>query len=163
MLFDERDGRHHEPRRAEATHQRVTIAERLLHWMKRAAVGQAVDRSNLLALRFNGERRARVGRAAIDDHRAGAADTAITAAFVAGEVSFVSQRVQQRHARLNVQTESLAVDEQLDRHRTWTHDGGSRLRLRDGGSGHARNERGHSSRLQEVATAAIEVSAAPAR
>src|SRR5215467_13190001 len=46
MLLNERDGRHHEPRCAEASHQRVAIAEGLLHRMKRAAVRQTVDRAN---------------------------------------------------------------------------------------------------------------------
>ena len=38
MLLEERDGRHDEARRAEAAHQRVAIAERLLHGMQRRAV-----------------------------------------------------------------------------------------------------------------------------
>src|SRR4051812_22949459 len=40
-LLDERDGRHHEARRAEAAHQRVAIAERLLHGVQLVAVGEA--------------------------------------------------------------------------------------------------------------------------
>src|SRR5215831_17750046 len=34
MLLDQRDGGHHKARRAEAAHQRVAIAERLLHRMQ---------------------------------------------------------------------------------------------------------------------------------
>src|SRR5580765_1759035 len=50
VFFDERDGGHHETWRAEAAHQRVAIAERLLHRVERRAVGEAVHRAYLLAL-----------------------------------------------------------------------------------------------------------------
>ena len=69
------------------------------------AVGQAVDGANLLALHLDGERRAGVDRAAVDDHRAGAAGAAIADALVAGEVGAVAQRVEQRDARLDPQIE----------------------------------------------------------
>src|SRR5690349_742971 len=82
MLFDQRDRRHHEARRAEPAHQRVTIAKRLLHRMELRAVGEAVDRPNLSALDFNSERRARVRGLAVDDHRARAADSTVAPAFV---------------------------------------------------------------------------------
>src|SRR5438552_358765 len=71
MLFDERDGRHHEARRAEAAHQRVAIAEGLLHRMEPRAACEAVDGADLLADGFNRQRRARVRGPAVDDHRAG--------------------------------------------------------------------------------------------
>src|SRR5436190_7666548 len=81
MLLEQRDGRHHEARRAEAAHQRVAIAERLLHRMQPAVALEAVDGANLLADDFDGERRAGVRRLAVDDHRAGAADAAVAAAL----------------------------------------------------------------------------------
>src|SRR5215472_3147310 len=39
MFFNQRDGRHHEARGAEAAHQGVTVAEGLLHRVKFRAVG----------------------------------------------------------------------------------------------------------------------------
>src|SRR5437868_8476384 len=56
IFFEQRNGRHHEARRAEAAHQRVAIAERLLHRMQPGAVGEAVDRANMLADGFNRKR-----------------------------------------------------------------------------------------------------------
>src|SRR5262245_1814378 len=55
MLLDQRDGGHHKARRAEAAHQRVAIAERLLHRMQLRTVGQTIHGANLLALHFNRE------------------------------------------------------------------------------------------------------------
>ena len=83
--------------------------EGLLHRMQRVAVGQAVDGADLFALHLDGERRARVDRAAVDDHRAGAAGAAVADALVAGQIGAVAQRVEQRDARLDRQVEPLAV------------------------------------------------------
>src|SRR5262249_11290706 len=111
---------HDEPRRAETAHQRVLVAERLLHGVKLSAGGQAVDAANLLALDFDRERRARVDRAAIDDHRARAARAAIAAALVAGHRFFEmhAQRVEQRRARLDLEPYGLSVDVERHRHGT---------------------------------------------
>src|SRR5215470_2799130 len=160
MLFDERDGRHHKSRRTEAAHQRVAIAEGLLYWMERRPVGQAVDRTNLLALDFDRKRRARVGGPAVDDHRAGAAHPAVAAALVAGEIRLVTQGIEQRHARLDVQIQPFAVDHQLDWHIARTGDRRPCLRVGDGGSGYARDERDSTysaGRLQEIAAASVDL------
>src|SRR5262245_35018180 len=96
IFFDEVHRGPHEARRAEAAHQGVAVAEGLLHRVQRRAVGEAVHGANLLALHFDGQRRTRVRRLAVDDHRAGAADAAVAAALVAGDVGLVADRVEQR-------------------------------------------------------------------
>ncbi len=116
MLLEQADARHDEARRAEAAHQRVLVAERLLHRMQLVAVGEAVDGANLLALHLDRQRRAGVDRAAVDDHRAGAAGAAIAAALVAGEIGAHAQRVEQRDARLDHQIDLPAVHVQAHRH-----------------------------------------------
>ena len=115
-LLEERDRRHDEARRAEAAHQAVGVAEGLLHRMQRRAVREAVDGANLLALHFDRQRRAGVHRAAVDDHRAGAAGAAIADALVAGHVGARADRVEQGDARFDPQIEPLAVDHQGHRH-----------------------------------------------
>src|SRR5438105_471237 len=81
MLFEQRDGCGDETRRAEAAHQRVLLAECLLHRVEHRALCEAFDRTDLLALRLDRERRARVDRLAVDDHRARAARPAVADAF----------------------------------------------------------------------------------
>src|SRR5215204_6168843 len=99
VFFEQAHARHDEAGRAEAAHQRVLVAERLLHRMQLAARGgEPVDGADLLALDFDRQRRTRVDGAAVDDHRAGAAGAAIATALVAGQVGPHAQRVEQRHA-----------------------------------------------------------------
>src|SRR5262249_25610332 len=101
MFLEQADARHDESRRAKAAHQRVLVAEGLLHRMQRAAARQTVDRANLLALHFDRERRARVDGSTVDDHRARAAGAAVAAALVARQIGAHTQRVEQRDARLD--------------------------------------------------------------
>src|SRR5947207_12911349 len=77
MFLDERDGGHHEAGGAEAAHQRVAVAERLLHRVESGAVGEAVDRPILVAGGCNRGRRARFGGPAVGVRRAGAALAAV--------------------------------------------------------------------------------------
>src|SRR6516225_3449464 len=85
--------------------------------MQLAVLREAVDVANLLALDLDRERRARIHRASIDDHRAGAARAAIAPALVAGHwlVEMHAQRIEQCRARLDLETNRLAVD--VQRHR----------------------------------------------
>src|SRR5262245_47124060 len=150
VLLEQTDAGHDEARRAEAAHQRVLVAERLLHRVQLAAGGEAVHGANLLALALDRERRARVDRAAVDDHRAGAAGAAVAAAFVARHVDAHAQRVEQRHARLDRQAAHLAVDVEGDRHGAGTDDRRA-LGLDARGLGeHARRDAAGSDCLEET-------------
>ena len=154
MLFEQRDRGHDEARRAEAAHERVHVAEGLLHGMQRVAGGETVDGTNLFALHLDRERRARVNGAAVDDHRAGAARPAVAHALVAGHVGAIADGVEQRHARLDSQIEPFAVHHQLDRHLARPDragsGGGLRLRVRDAGD--TGREAADARGLQEVAS-----------
>src|SRR4051794_10796906 len=86
VFLEEADAGHDEARRAEAAHQRVLVAEGLLHGVQLSGSREPVDVANLLALDLDGECRAGVDRTAVDQHRAGAAGAAIAAALVAGQV-----------------------------------------------------------------------------
>ena len=158
MLLEQRDARHDEARRAEAAHQRVLVAERLLHRMQRVAVREAVDGANLLALHLDRQRRAGVDRAAVDDHRAGAAGAAVAAALVAGQVGAHAERIEQRDARLDPGVESLAVDHQRDRHLARADRArGARLRFGLAERDHARRGADDANCFQEVASTGVEI------
>src|SRR5262245_60318239 len=58
VFLEQRHCGHHESRCAEAAHQRVAIDEGLLNRMQRVAVCEAIHGADLLALGFDGERRA---------------------------------------------------------------------------------------------------------
>ena len=72
-VLDQRDRRHHHPRRAVAALERVVVVERLLHGMQLAVRREALDRRDLRAVRLNAEHRARLRRGAVDEDRARAA------------------------------------------------------------------------------------------
>src|SRR6478609_6822368 len=57
--------RHHHPRRAEAALQAVALAERRLHRVQLAVLGQALDGRDLAALHLCREDRARLDRAPV--------------------------------------------------------------------------------------------------
>src|SRR5436190_4965876 len=116
MLLEQADAGHDETRRAEAAHQGVLVAERLLHRVQRCAIGQAVDVANLLALDVDRQRRARIHRPAVHQHRARAAGAAVADALVARHVGAHAQRVEQRDPRLDHQVELAAVDGEPHRH-----------------------------------------------
>ena len=154
IFFQDRHRGDDEARRAEAAHQAVGVAERLLHRVHRpVGGGEAVDGANLLALHFDGERRARIDRAAVDDHRAGAAGAAIADALVAGEIGAIPDRVEQGDPRLDLQLEPLAVDHQGHRHVAGADQARAGLRLGDGGRGHRGRETGHAGAFQEISAA----------
>ena len=119
-------------------------------------LARPVDVADLLALHFDRERRAGIDRAAVDEHRAGAAGAAIAAALVAGQVGAHAQRVEQRDARLDHQIELPAVDGQPHRHLAGPDRGRPALRLELG----RRDDRGRhtddAGRFQEVAAAEVD-------
>ena len=157
MLLEQADAGHDEARRAEAAHQRVLVAERLLHRMQRVAVGQPVDVADLLALDFDRQRRAGIHGAAVDEHRAGAAGAAIAAALVAGQVGAHAQRIQQRDARLDA---SASTARPLTVSRTGTSPGPTACRsclgVRICRGDHRGGEADDAGRLEEVAPAEVD-------
>ena len=74
----------------------------------RPSASQPFDGDDLVAIRFRGQHQARVDRAAVQQHRAGAA-FALAAAFLrAGETELIAQRFEQRVVREHIQRRGLA-------------------------------------------------------
>ena len=161
ILLEQRHRRHHEARRAEAAHQAVVIAERLLNGMERVAREPARRPSGCScpALRSPASSTSnRCGRArtlrrwGFDDDRAGAARAAIADALRPGDLEPRAHRVKQRDARFDLQLQPPAVDRQRDRHLART----DRRRALRFGVCHPGNDRGGNrpdpDGLEEVAT-----------
>src|SRR5688572_12386550 len=155
-LLEQADAGHDEAGRAEPAHQRVLVAERLLHRVQRVAVGQPLDVANLLALDLDGQGRARIDRPPVDEHRAGAADATVAATLVPGEVGAHPERIQERDPRLDREVELPSVDVQADRHFTRADHGRPALGGRLTGRDNARGEADDAGRFQEVAAAEID-------
>src|SRR4051812_24692243 len=99
VLLEQRHRGDHEARRAEAAHETVGLAERLLHRVQHGAFGEALDRANRASLHLDGQMGARVDCASVRNDGAGPAGSAIADAFHAGDVEAIAHRVEQRHAR----------------------------------------------------------------
>jgi len=123
------------PRRTVTALERILFDECALHWVQRAVARESFDRRDRFAFVHHGEREARVDAASIGEHRAGAALSAIAAFLRAREAGVFAQRVEQRHARLELQRVVASVD--VERHGARRHRcacnglrGGGRLCLR---------------------------------
>ena len=118
IFLEQRDGRDDEARRAEAAHQAVGVAERLLHRMQRAVAGrEAVHGADLLALRLRwrasstnrpcGRRRSSCRRRRCRDRR--------RACCRSGRRDCGARRAASPAARSS-KVQALAVDHQRHRH-----------------------------------------------
>jgi hypothetical protein len=110
------------------------------------ASGQALDGGDGDALLHDGQREAGEDPSSLDQHGAGAALAVIAALLRTRERDLFPERVQECHARLEVQAVHSAVDGQLDRDcpsRSWRR---VRGRLRGSGGRHLgqRGKQGHS-------------------
>src|SRR4249920_1779667 len=107
-------GEHEEAGGAEPALQRVMVAERLLEVGQLIAGGQALDGADLGAVGLHAEDQAGPHRAAVDQHRAGAADPVLAAQVSAGVAQVVAQHVGQRPAGLHGELVLTPVDAQPD-------------------------------------------------
>src|SRR5215831_11084101 len=82
--------------------------------MQFLAIGEALDRTDLLALRLNGKHQTGPHRLVIENDRACAADPMFAADMGAGLPAIVADRVDQRFARLDPDRIIAAVDVQYD-------------------------------------------------
>ena len=80
--------------------------------MQLLAAGESLDGGDLGALGGDGQSQARVDRAAVDEHRAGAALAVIAALLGPGQRQILAQRVEQRHAQVDAQAPVPTVDAQ---------------------------------------------------
>src|SRR5688572_19384104 len=96
--------------RAETALQRVMLAKRRLQRRQRVVVGKPLDRDHLGAFRLRGQHQAGAHGVAVDDHRAGAADAVLAADMGTSEPQMMTQAIGERGARLDIDTDRLAVD-----------------------------------------------------
>src|SRR5690242_3871075 len=77
-------------------------------------IADAFDRDDLVSLVHGGEREARTHASSIDQERACAALTVIAPFLRSGEVQMLAQRVEQRHACVEVEMRGPTVDGEVD-------------------------------------------------
>src|SRR5262245_18663315 len=112
LLLQERRDRHDQPRLAVAALGPVEIDPGLLHLVQDAAVGQALDRRDLLALRRGDGQHAGPHRLAVEVDRAGAAHRDAAPVLGAREPDLLADRPQKGRGRTDVDLLGLAVDGQ---------------------------------------------------
>ena len=105
---------HQHAGRAVTALQPVLGHEAGLQRVQRAVLLQALDRHELLAVGLHREHRARLHRAAVHEHGAGAAVRGVAADVGAGQPQILAEQVDQQQARLDVGLVLLAVDGELD-------------------------------------------------
>ena len=88
----------------------VVLAERRLHRVQLAVLGEALDRDHLGAVGLHREHGAGLDRAAVDVDHAGAALAGVAADMGAGEAEMLAQELDQERARLDLARHRLAVD-----------------------------------------------------
>ena len=143
-------GGDHEARRAEAALLRVIVNKSLLYGMKLARFAETFHGRDLLALRVDGQHGARVHGFAVQQHGACAAGAAIAHALGAGEVKLVSQRVEQRDARLKLRIELLAVHVERDRNFSRTLNVRRFIKRKRADLGHQWYGRRHTGNFQKI-------------
>ena len=95
--------------------QRMMAVEGLLQHVEHAVRGEAFDGAYFCAVAFHGKLHAAAHRAAIDDHRACAANAVLATDVGAVQIELVAQEIGEQRARLGAAGQRLAVDRQGDR------------------------------------------------
>ena len=88
----------------------MAFPEALLHGMKLAVHGQALDRRNRRAVGLHGEKRARLDGLAVEEHRAGATNACFAADVCPRQPAQVAQEMNKQQPRLDVEAAIDAVD-----------------------------------------------------
>ena len=104
---DQADRAHDLAGRAEPALEAVMRDERRLHRMQLVALRHALDREDIRAVVADRQRQARIDPPPVDQHRAGAALSAVAALLGAGQIKPLAQQIEQRDPRI-VQCDCLA-------------------------------------------------------
>ena len=143
--------------RAIAALKGVVLDECGLDRVQRAALSDALDRRYPLAVVCDGEREAGIDPTSVGQHGAGAALAAIAAFFGAGKAQPVAQRIEQGHARVELEIVVGTVDVQPHGHQCRTAGrrrcarGRGLLRRRRGDIARGRDTRGqHAATAKEL-------------
>src|SRR4051812_34873663 len=86
--------------------------------MKISGLSQSLDGGDFVVLMHDSKGQAGVHAPAVDVNRTGSALAVVTALLCAGQERGFAQAIQQSRARINLQTEHLAVDAQSDKDST---------------------------------------------
>ena len=89
------------------------LDERGLHWMKLFAIGQAFDRGDLIAFMHDRESETGIDASSVYQNRARATLAVIAAFFRTGEMQSLTQGVEQRHPRIDIERMFFSVDLEL--------------------------------------------------
>src|SRR6266536_853745 len=114
LALEHASGEHQKSRSAKPALQAVVLHERPLQRMQRIALGESLDRADLLAVGLNGEHQARSHRLAADEHRAGAAYPVLAADVRPGQAAIVADGVDQSAPRLDANDMPAPIDIQRD-------------------------------------------------
>src|SRR5215470_15556560 len=110
LFGEERDGGADLAGRAVPALEPVMAHESGLHRMESALFGQALDGGDLVAIMHYRERQTAIDALSIDDDRAGAALSLVAALLRTGQREMLSQSIEQRGPRIEVQGIVLPVD-----------------------------------------------------
>src|SRR5262252_8645602 len=110
VFGEERDGRTNLAGRAVPALESIMAYESGLHGMQRALLCQTFDGGDLVAVMHHRECQAAIDALSIDDDRAGAALSLVAALLRTGQREMLSQSIEQRGPRIEVQGIVLPVD-----------------------------------------------------
>ena len=113
-VVQEVDRRHDHARGAEAALEAVLFPEAFLQGVQLAVLGQAFNRRDLRAIGLDGEDGARLGAAAVDEHRAGTALAGVAADVGAGQEQLLAEEVDEEQPGFHVRFSYLAIDGHRD-------------------------------------------------
>src|SRR5207245_10868276 len=110
VLVEKSLASHHESRRAEPALLRVVLHESSHHGVQVTISRKAFNGLDIMTLRLDGQRGARINRFAVNDPRAGAAGGSVADPLGTGDVQAGAAGVQDGDAGLEVHMVALPVD-----------------------------------------------------
>jgi hypothetical protein len=115
-FLQQRHRGHDLPRSAITALKRVVFQKCRLHRMKLSVFRESFNRCNLVLLVHHRKTQARIHSPPVHHHRASPALPVIASFFRSKHSQMLSQRIQQRHPRLNPQSPHLPINVQRHRH-----------------------------------------------
>ena len=115
IVLQELNASHNHPRRAVAALEAVALPEALLHGVQLAIARQAFNRGDFGAVGLHGEHGAGLGRFAIEQDGAGAADTGFATDMRPRQAAEVAEKMDEEHSRLDFMLMRSSVDANVER------------------------------------------------
>src|SRR5215211_2562518 len=114
LLLEEAYGGHDHARRAVAALQPVRLVEGLLHRMPEPVLPDALHRRDLVPVGLHREKRARLDRLAVEQHRAGPAVSGVAARMHTSDPQVLPEVVDEQEPRLYLGHVRLSIYRHLD-------------------------------------------------